>query len=87
MVPGMVQDALLAPEPGKRPDADDTDRGSEEGGIGPGHHLPQSAHLPHVKGAGGVIDAPGTEEEERLEESVIEQMEHAHRHTQPQTNL
>ena len=84
------QNLVLAPEAGQGPDAGQAQRGDEEGGVGPGHDLAQPAHLSHIEGAGGVVDAARAQEEQSLEEGVVEEVEDADGdapHPQPQHHV
>ena len=57
----------------------DRQRGDQEGQVGDRHLLAQPAHVPDLVAVHGVDDRPGRKEQQRLEERVREQVEHAGR--------
>ena len=72
---GVGQDFVLAPETREWDYSGETEAADYECDISLGHGNPQAAHVAHVEGAGGVVDAAGAEEQQRLEEGVREQVE------------
>ena len=66
---------VFAPEAGERRNAREAQRTDQKDAVGPWHDTAQPAHQSHVKRAGGMVDGAGAEEQKRLEERVVEQME------------
>ena len=70
-------DDELADEAVERRQAADGDGADEEEGGGRGHAAGETAHLLEVAGAGRVDHRAGAEEEQRLEERVVPDVEQA----------
>ena len=70
------ENLVLAPEPRRREYPRERQAAYQEGEVSPRHRLLQPAHIAHVEGAGGVVDRPRPQEQQRLEEGVGEQVEY-----------
>ena len=70
------QDLVLREETAQGPDARDGQAGDEERRMRHGHVSAQAAHGRHLVGVHGMDDAPGAEEQQRLEHGVREEVEH-----------
>ena len=73
--PDPGQNFILAPESGQRDDAHQTEAARQGKGVSPGHIPAQPAHIAHIKSAAGVVDAARSQEQQRLEKGVGEQVE------------
>ena len=75
---GVGQDLVLAPEAGQRGHTRQCASGDDVGNESPGHVPAQAAHLAHVQFVvAAVHHTARTKEEQRLEESMAGQVEHA----------
>ena len=67
---------VLGAEAREERNTGDGKAGDEEGDVGDGHILAQSAHCRHLVAVDGVDDTSGTEEQAGLEHGVGEEVEH-----------
>ena len=73
---GSDEDLVLRPESGKGRNTGNRETADEEADARDGHELVQAVHLVVLIAVNGMDDGTGAQEEQRLEHSVGEQVEH-----------